>query len=284
MIYAIDFGTTNSLLGAVIDGKMHAPIPLDPHAKDQTILRSVLYFPDRNKCFYGAEAIREYAKRDMEGRFIRSVKKFLPNRSFLGTQVGNRMVTIEEIVATFLRELRTRANQHFGKDVKSVLLGRPAQFAATEADDGFAQMRLERAAELAGFREIRFCPEPIAAAYDFRSTLKEAKIVLVADFGGGTSDFTVMKISKEKYQPTDVLSIGGVALAGDSLDGDYAKAHFFALRRRCTIQSPFGCKYPHDAEASDGAYLLACRYFAPPRARHSRIFQKCARLVARRQG
>ncbi len=219
MIYAIDFGTTNSLLGAVIDGKSHPPIPLDPHARDSTILRSVLFFEDRTKCFFGAEAVKEFVRHDMEGRFIRSIKKFLPMQSFHGTQIGNRTVSIEDIIATFLREMRLRADKHFGKEVKRVLLGRPAKFSADPKEDAFAEDRLAAAAKIAGFEEVSFCPEPIAAAYEFKTHLKEEKIVLVCDFGGGTSDFTVMKLSPRKYENKDVLSIGGLSLAGDAFDG-----------------------------------------------------------------
>src|SRR3989344_5271568 len=117
MIYAIDFGTTNSLLGAASSGRIHDPIPLDP----------------------GASAIREYVKHDMEGRFIRSIKKFLPMRSFVSTQVDGRTLSLEEIIATFLGEMRRRANAHFQKDVDSVLLCRPAKFSADETEDKLAE-------------------------------------------------------------------------------------------------------------------------------------------------
>ncbi|MBY0471611.1 Hsp70 family protein [bacterium] len=218
-MYAIDFGTTNSLLGAATAGQIHPPIPLDPHARDQSILRSVLFFPNRKTCFYGAEAVQEFVKHDMEGRLIRSVKKFLPMRSFIGTYVEDRPMNLEDIIGVFLGELRRRANEHFKQDVDSVILGRPARFSQDDADDQFAQYRLERAAKIAGFKNVSFCPEPVAAAYEFKTTLKEEKLVLVGDFGGGTSDFTVIKISNERYKKSDVLSIGGVSVAGDALDG-----------------------------------------------------------------
>src|SRR5258707_1387690 len=109
MIYCIDFGTSNSLLGAVIDGVAHPPVPLDPTAKDPSILRSVLFFPDSERCYFGAEAIQEFVRHDMEGRFLRSVKKFLTFASFGGTLIGGRPVPLEEIVGTFLSEMKRRA-------------------------------------------------------------------------------------------------------------------------------------------------------------------------------
>ena len=241
MIYAIDFGTTNSLLGAALKDHVLPPIALDPGAPDPSILRSVLYFPDRDHCFYGSEAIREFTRRDMEGRLIRSIKKFLPMRSFIGTFVDERPMNLEDIIGVFLAELRRRANEHFGVDVDSVLLGRPARFSPDDADDQYAQYRLERSAKNAGFKHIEFCPEPVAAAYGFKSTLTEPRIVLVGDFGGGTSDFTVIRMSEKQFSNSDVLSIGGVAFAGDALDGCVMRkrisGHFGA---DVQYQVPFG--------------------------------------------
>ncbi len=241
MIYAIDFGTTNSLLGAVDGATLYPPIALDPDARDPSILRSLLYFPNRTKCYYGSQAISEFAKHDMEGRLIRSIKKFLPVRSFIGTFVEERPMNLEDIIGYFLGEMRRRANSHFNQEVDTVLLGRPARFSQDDSDDQFAQYRLERAAKVAGFKNIQFCPEPVAAAYEFKKNIKNEKVVLVADFGGGTSDFTVIKISDEKYRPSDVLSIGGISIAGDSLDGAIMRrrisTHFGADVK---YQVPFG--------------------------------------------
>ena len=219
LVYAIDFGTSNSLLAAADESKVYSPIPLDLSAADPTILRTLLYFPNLKECHYGTRAIQEFVQNDLSGRLIRSVKKFLPMRSFGGTFIENRPMSLEELIAKFLRELRRRGNEHFQQDVDSVVLGRPARFSEIPSDDSFAQDRLEKAARLAGFKNIEFCPEPLAAAREFRSQLKESKTVLVADFGGGTSDYTILKVSNQPYQDSDVLAIGGVPLAGDSLDG-----------------------------------------------------------------
>lgn len=241
MIYAIDFGTSNSLLSAASKEKLFAPIPLDPEAKDPTILRSVLYLPDPQTCYYGHKATEEYVANDMDGRLIRSIKKFLPMRSFVGTFVNDKAFYLEDIIATFLGEMRRRANAHFQQDVNTVLLGRPARFAENDSDDQFAQDRLETAANKAGFKNVAFCPEPLAAAYDFQSTLTEPKIVFVADFGGGTSDFTVIRITPGQKDELEVLSIGGVSLAGDSLDGSIMRGrisqHFGA---NVQYKAPFG--------------------------------------------
>jgi hypothetical chaperone protein len=177
----------------------------------------------------------------MEGRLIRSIKKFLPVRSFLGTFVNDKAFYLEDIIATFLGEMRRRANAHFQKDVDSVLLGRPARFAEDDADDRFAQERLQTAANRAGFKHVEFCPEPLAAAYEFKATLTESKIVFVADFGGGTSDFTVIRLGPNGPMDLEVLALGGVSFAGDALDGSLMRGriakHFGA---EVQYQVPFG--------------------------------------------
>ena len=224
-VYAIDFGTTNSLLAAANHERVHPPIALDPLAADPTILRSVIYFPNANRAFYGAQAIAEYTASGGQGRLIRSIKKHLPSRSFVGTHIEERPMNLEDLIGAFLGEMRARANRFFDADVKRVVLGRPARFSTEEADDTFAQYRLERAARTAGFEEISFCPEPIAAAREFRSTLSDRKIVFVGDFGGGTSDFTVLQMHDGPFQPSDVLAIGGLSVAGDAYDSELMRKH-----------------------------------------------------------
>ncbi|MCM2322943.1 MAG: Hsp70 family protein [Oligoflexia bacterium] len=242
-VYAIDFGTSNSLLGAADASGPRGFAPLDPDASDPTILRSLLYFPNSKELFYGVRAIREFAAHDHTGRFIRSIKKQLPSRSFIGTYVENRPFNLEDLIGLFLGELRKRANVHFGEDVTRVVLGRPARFAPDEGDDRYAQDRLERAARKAGFKEIEFLPEPVAAAFGYdpeRSSGKE-ETVLAADFGGGTSDFTVYRLGRERFNPSDVIAMGGVSVAGDALDSALMReriAPHFGTGMR--YQVPFG--------------------------------------------
>jgi hypothetical chaperone protein len=224
-IYAIDFGTTNSLLAAANAEHIHPPIALDPDARDSSILRSVLYFPAADRCFYGTRAINEYTAAGGQGRLIRSIKKHLPSRSFIGTHIEERPMNLEDLIGAFLGEMRARANAYFETDVTRVLLGRPARFSADDADDTRAQYRLERAARVAGFRQISFCPEPVAAAREFRSTLRERKVVLVGDFGGGTSDFTILQMRDGPFESRDVLAIGGVSVAGDAFDSAIMRRH-----------------------------------------------------------
>jgi len=225
LIYAIDFGTSNSLLGAAAADTLHELAPLDPSAVDPQVLRSLMYFEPKRPVVFGLEAIHHYTDTSMSGRFLRSFKRFLPMKSFENTLIEGRLWSLEEIVGRFLREMRERANTHYGQDVESVVMGRPAAFSEDADADALAQSRLESAAKIAGFKYIEFLPEPVAAAYRYRHQMKKEEVVLVADFGGGTSDYTVLKLSQNTFKPQDVLAIGGAPVAGDALDASLMKNH-----------------------------------------------------------
>ncbi len=225
LTFAIDYGTSNSLLVATDGVHVTEPLELDPLAVDTSVLRSILYFPNADACFYGQDAIDQYSDNHGEGRLIRSVKKYLPSESYLGSWIDNRLVRLEDLISFFLLEMKRRAEKTLGAEVTDVLLGRPAKFSADPVKDGLAQHRLKRAAELAGFKTVSFLAEPLAAALDLRKRLTEMKTVLVVDLGGGTSDFTVIRIGPKEFQDSDVLAIGGVSVAGDAVDGEFMKFH-----------------------------------------------------------
>jgi hypothetical chaperone protein len=225
LVYAIDFGTSNSLLGAADATGVRPLVPLDEDAPDPAVLRSLMYFEPRQPPVFGLQAVRNYTENSMSGRFLRSFKRFLPMKSFESTLIDGRLWTLEEMIARFLREMRERANAHYSQDVDRVIMGRPAAFSEDADADALAQTRLEKAARLAGFRHLEFLPEPVAAAYRFRHEMRKEEIVLVADFGGGTSDYTVLKLSQKEFLPSDVLAVGGAPVAGDALDASLMKNH-----------------------------------------------------------
>ena len=216
--YAIDFGTSNTLLLGVAADGVSERVPLDPDAPDPSVLKSVLFFAPETGWVFGVKAISEYGVHGARGRLLRSIKKYLPDESFRGTRIGEQLVSIEDLIGLFLRSVRKRANAYFGTDVKRAVLGRPARFSESDARDGLAEQRLVTAARRAGFDEVAVHPEPLAAARDFVKTLDRPKLVLVADLGAGTSDFTVLKLGPDGYDPSDVLSVGGVSVAGDAFD------------------------------------------------------------------
>lgn len=223
-IYAIDFGTTNSLLAAASRSGTHAALRIDPAAVDPTVFRSILCFGSDGGTWFGAEALCRYAEQGMQGRLVRSLKKHLPSTSFQETEAAGRRYKLEELVGGILRTLRERANTYFDRDVDRVLLGRPARFGTSPAEDALAEARLCEAARLAGFRDVALCPEPIAAASAFRHRLDRPRAVLIADLGGGTSDFSLIRMGPDGYRSSGVLSTGGVGVAGDALDGSLMRA------------------------------------------------------------
>ncbi|KYG62214.1 HSP70 family molecular chaperone [Bdellovibrio bacteriovorus] len=215
---SIDFGTSNSLVGAFHKGQRYEALPLDSKSQDPTMMRTLLYFPHPDLCYYGAEAIEQYIEQDMEGRLFRSFKSHLPNQSYLGTVLNNRILTLETLIGVFLLELKKRAEKILDTSIERAVIGRPARYSMDPVADGFALHRMEKAAAFAGFKEVQFVPEPLAAAFDYRRQLKNEKIVLIGDFGGGTSDFTLIKLRPEGFAKEDVLAIDGCPLAGDALD------------------------------------------------------------------
>lgn len=240
MTFGIDFGTSNSALSVYRNGIVEV-IPVDSDESGEELLRSVLYFTEEEEIFVGQEAIRHYVDDGAIGRFMQSIKTFLPNTSFDSTEIFGKRYTIDDLVAIILRRLKARGEAHVGCSVDSVVLGRPVIFSTDSAKDAVAQQRLEKAARKAGFKKIWFQYEPIAAALTFEATLKpgEERIVLIGDFGGGTSDFTIIRTKgggfSREDRKNDVLSLGGVYVAGDKFDSQLMwdkVAHHFGRNAR----------------------------------------------------
>lgn len=223
IVFGIDFGTTNSALSVYRNGAVEM-VALDGAGTAAALMRSVLYFNEENEIFAGQEAIRQYVDDGAGGRFMQSIKTFLPNSSFDGTEVFGRRYAIEDLVAIILKRIKAQGENHVGRSVDSVVLGRPVLFSPDPAKDSLAQRRLEKAARKAGFSRIWFQYEPVAAALTFEETLRpgEERVVFIGDFGGGTSDFSVIRVRGGDFGRSDrrgdVLSLGGVYIAGDSFD------------------------------------------------------------------
>jgi len=225
LVFGIDFGTTNSALSVFRNGQVEVvPLDVDSNGKISRILRSVLYFNESSEVFCGSDAINHYIDDGASGRFMQSIKTFLPNTSFVSTEVFGRRYTIEDLVAILLKEIKKRGESYVKAQVDSVVLGRPVVFSDDPVKDSVAEARLESAARKAGFKNIWFQYEPVAAALAFEETLtdREEKIVLIGDFGGGTSDFSVMRLQGGDFARSnrldDVLALGGIYVAGDKFD------------------------------------------------------------------
>lgn len=220
-IYGIDFGTSNSSV-TIWDVERRALVR-DPRIAG--VESSFMYFPytlRKDPPLIGNAAKLRYVQDEMRGRFFQAIKTILPNRTFEQTIVNNETYLLEDLIAFFLRHLKAKADQVTGHDVKRVVMGRPAVFSSEPAEDQIAQDRLRRAAELAGFKEIHFQYEPIAAAFAYEARIRQPERVLVGDFGGGTSDFTVVQLDPRRQgqvdRLSDILATGGLPVAGNKYD------------------------------------------------------------------
>ena len=227
----IDFGTTNSSVArATKTGEVE--LAQFPHAAGLTdAYRSLLYLEEvreRNvkavKSWSGPEGIERYLAAETKGRLIQSLKSFLSSRTLRSTDVFGRRRTMEDLVGRIIRDLREKAERQFGIEIRSAVVGRPVNFvgAENEADNSWAQERLEQAFLAAGFESVQFEMEPVAAAHHYESTLGHDELILIGDFGGGTSDFSVVRVGpgvrRRGRQPADLLGNAGVGLAGDVFD------------------------------------------------------------------
>jgi len=222
-LYGIDFGTTNSAL-AMYDEEKKEII-------DTIIIPSLIYFPSisspsQEKYVIGEKAIESYLEDNMQGRFIKSIKQILSRSSFIETRIQNKRYNASDLVALILKELKERADQIVGYDCKKAIIGRPVFFDDDNTSkDTLAQTRLNKAAQNAGFTDVRFQFEPIGAAFAYEKTITQKENVLVADLGGGTTDFTYLILDPSKVgskdRKNDMMATGGIYVGGDSFDSAF---------------------------------------------------------------
>lgn len=221
-IYGIDFGTTNSVL-AILDVATNEVVKL-------FTTPSLLFFPDAQNVkgpvayMVGEAAVDRYVESRMQGRFMKSIKRVLPNKSFVDTKIFHQRFKAEDLVSLILIFLKQQADDFLQENITTAVLGRPVIFDEQAEKDRLAQERLSKAAALAGFEQVFFQLEPIGAAYSYERQIQKAELVLVADFGGGTSDFTVMKLNpgaiNNPDRTGDMVAKGGIYIGGDNFDAD----------------------------------------------------------------
>jgi hypothetical chaperone protein len=218
--FGLDFGTTNTSLAWAQGEGLPRLCVLDPPAPDPHVLRTLLYYSLEQRGFVvGQRAIDEYLAEDMAGTLIQSIKTFLGSESFEETWIQDRAYTLEGLVAVALRHVHAAIRTLTTDDVLLVM-GRPAVYIAQTARERLARDRLRRAAALAGFGEVSFEYEPIAAGLAYEASLARPELALIADFGGGTSDFTVMRLGTGTRgdRRADILATAGVQIGGDTFD------------------------------------------------------------------
>jgi hypothetical chaperone protein len=225
--FGLDFGTTNSALALAYSDRT---VELARFGAGSTF-RSIIYFEEdessrsgKLRVVAGPDAIESYMNARMPGRLIQSTKSYLASRLFSQTQILNQSFSLEELIGILLRHMRKSAELQFGELGTKLVVGRPVHFSGTKnrADDNFALTRLRKAFAKAGFDEVHFLAEPVAAAYKYRQRLDHNELVLIADFGGGTSDFSLVHLKPTQASTTElsdqVIANDGVGIAGDSFD------------------------------------------------------------------
>ncbi|TPM59022.1 Hsp70 family protein [Mesorhizobium sp. B2-2-4] len=223
----IDFGTSNSTVGVVRSGQPHL-VALE--GGEVTLPSAVFFnFEDNRTCF-GRHAIANYTD-SVEGRLMRSLKSVLGSAlAQEKTRIKARSIGFMEIVDLFLGHLRKRLEDDAGGAVESVVLGRPVQFVDDDAEaDARAQSELEGAARAQGFKHIAFQFEPIAAALDYEQKVTREELALIIDMGGGTSDFSIVRVSPQRARSLDrkddILASRGIHIGGTDFDRLLSIAH-----------------------------------------------------------
>jgi hypothetical chaperone protein len=221
LVLGIDFGTSNSaaaLIGA--DGQMHT-MTLDGA---RTEMPTALFFAsETHTVLYGSEAMQAYLN-GTEGRLLRSLKSLLGSQLMDEyTAVNGQSIRFFDIVVLFFKELKRRCEEQAGQTLTRAMLGRPVHFVDDNPErDALAQETLGRAAREAGFTDIAFQLEPIAAALDYEQRVTTETTALVVDIGGGTSDFTVIRLNPARSQQSDrtadILATTGVHIGGTDFD------------------------------------------------------------------
>ena len=251
----IDFGTTNSSV-AYYDGRKLRPIELDAENENPHVLPSLIYIDRDFDILLGTQAANEYLQRETgrrivwerkqirpieiivagsgsapirywhdihietdvgaNGRLLQSVKTALRDPGYEATMIFDRYYTIDDLIAIILRAMKARAEAQLGETCDSVVLGRPVRFHDDPAATLRAESLLYKAALFAGFRDISFQLEPIAAAHLYHITTAQREMALIFDFGGGTLDLTIAEVGGT--QPPRVIATRGVLVGGDDLD------------------------------------------------------------------
>lgn len=246
----IDFGTSNSGVAIYRDGQVNL-LPIDRKNVVPEVVKSILYITRDYKATIGQEAAELYYKDNVNrqrrfvkkrvgeieytggdmfymrdiftyvdelqpGRLLQFIKTGLRSPSYQGTKIFDRFFTLGEIITVYLKELKLRAETLLGQPVSGVTLGRPVQFFEDPQRDQASEATLKTAAYNAGFEQVDFEFEPVAAALFYEKTLDHPQNVLVFDFGGGTLDLTIMRLGDPEHRK--VFATGGIGIAGSDFD------------------------------------------------------------------
>src|ERR1700678_4102033 len=218
-ICGLDFGTSNTTLGT-IDG--HAPV-LAALETGQPPSPTAIFYEVDGAVLIGRKAVEAYVE-GAPGRLMRSLKSVL-GTSLIDetTRLGRERTSFRDVIAYYLGAVKRRAEQATGRELRDVVHGRPVHFVdnAPEADRKAEQVLREIAREI-GFDEVTFQFEPIAAALDYERQISTEEVALIADIGGGTSDFSIVRLGPQRHRSADraadILANDGVRIGGTDFD------------------------------------------------------------------
>jgi len=216
----IDFGTSNSTVGWLRPGH---PTLLALEDGKPTLPSVVFFNAEENSVSFGRAGLREYLD-GYEGRLMRSLKSLLGSSLIDGrTDVQGSIIGFRDLLTQFIASVKARAEAQGGRAFEQAVLGRPVFFVDGDpASDRVAEDTLAGIARAVGLKEVSFQYEPIAAAFQYETTLAREEVVLVADIGGGTSDFSIVRLSPQRAKATerwsDVLANGGIHIGGTDFD------------------------------------------------------------------
>jgi len=246
----IDFGTSNSGVGIYQNDQVHV-LPIDTRNLVPEVVKTILYITSDHRHFIGQEAVELYYKQNINrqrrfvkkwageldyhgadmhyvrdvyvyvdelqpGRLMQFIKTALRSEKYTGTQVFDRFYSLSDIISIYLQALKQRAESMLQEEISGVTLGRPVKFSQTPELDQKAQTTLHQAALEAGFKQVDFELEPVAAALYYELSLSNPQNVLIFDYGGGTLDLTIMRLGDPLQRM--VYASGGISIAGSDFD------------------------------------------------------------------
>ncbi len=225
----LDFGTTNTVVAMSSDDGQAKVLPFSLDGDTHATFRSAMCFWDEDgdaardlRFEAGPWAIERFIDDPLDCRFLQSFKTFAASKSFTETHIHGKKFTFEDLLTAFIEKLRAHAGPALADLPLQLVAGRPVAFAGVNPNETLALERYEQAFKRVGFAEITYVYEPVAAAYFFAQRLTKAATVLVADFGGGTSDFSIIRFEPGLGEGGSLKSIplahSGVAVAGDVFD------------------------------------------------------------------
>jgi hypothetical chaperone protein len=245
----IDFGTSNTTVA--IANNLNTSITMVPVEDHHMTIPSTIFFhADKPNTLFGRQALNAYVTRE-EGRFMRSFKRVLGTSLMKdGTTISGRQTQFEDIIGPFVKHVKNKAEILADTDIGAVVAGRPVHFIdGNEKADQIAEAQLQSIFKTAGFKEIRFQYEPIAAAFAHEITLGDnERLAIVMDVGGGTSDFTIMRLSgryiKKADRNDDILANAGVRIGGNDFDRALSLACFMPSLGMGSLWGPKGLSFP----------------------------------------